>query len=81
MKKLTVEEASKLIPMKKGKHTWLYIELMQLKPGEGIIINRADWKTKTTPYKTIRGAEGVLKMTFEYGRMPDGSGWLVKRVK
>ncbi len=53
MKMLSIEEASELHPMRKGKYNWLYKKLMLLKTGEGIVILFTDWKTKTTPYLTL----------------------------
>lgn len=81
MKILPPDEASGLQPMKSGNYNWLYKRLMLLKIGEGIAIAFSDWKTKNTPYATIRRAAKKLKREFDYGRHPDGSGWLVKRVK
>lgn len=81
MKILNAEEASELQPMGRGRFNWLYKKLMLLKEGEAIIIRFTDWKTKNTPYKTIRLAAKNLKREFDYGRYPDGSGWLVKRVR
>ncbi len=81
MKILSEEEASEIIPLKPGKYTWLYKEMLKLKIGQAIVIANEDWKTKTPPYKTIRTAAKTLKMTFDYGRMPDESGWIVKRIK
>jgi len=80
MKKLNAEEADGLEPLGKGKHNWLYKELILLQPREGIVIRFSDWKTKKPPYETIRNVEKNLKRKFSYGRHPDGSGWLVKRV-
>ena len=80
MKKLSAEEAKNVHPVGKGKFTWLYKELIQLAVNEAIIINNQDWKTKTGPYPTIKRAAKNTHFQFEYGRMPDGSGWIVKRV-
>jgi hypothetical protein len=81
MKELSPEEAAELQPMKSGKHNWLYKKLSVMQVNAGIIIRFADWKTKNTPYATIRRAAKNLKREFDYGRHPDGSGWLVKRVR
>ncbi len=81
VKFLNEEQAADLIPIKKGKYTWLYKELAKLKVGQAIVIETGDWKTKSLPYKTVRVAGRALNMTFDYGRMPDGNGWLVKRIK
>ncbi|MCG3164567.1 MAG: hypothetical protein POELPBGB_00321 [Bacteroidia bacterium] len=80
MKKLTAEEAKNIIPLKPGKYTLLYSQLIQLKPGEALIITTCDWVTNKPPYETIRRVMKNTGLKLEYGRMPDGSGWLVKRV-
>ena len=80
MKILDANEAEDLEPLGRGKQNWLYKKLILLKMGEAIAIRFSDWNTKTTPYKTIRTAAKNLKRSFNYGRHPDGSGWLVKRV-
>ena len=81
MKKLTAEEAKDLIPLKPGKHNWVYKHTMQLKVGEALIVRYEDWKTKNTPYTTFRTVAKNTGFVLDFGRMPDGSGWLVKRVK
>ena len=80
MKKLNAEEAKEIFPLKKGKYTWLYKALMTLEIGEAIIIEKDDWKGKSTPYRIIRRAAKKFNRKFDYGRHPKGSGWLVKRV-
>jgi len=80
MKIIDANEADGLEPMGRGRFTWLYKRLMLLQVGEAIAIPYGDWKTKTSPYRTIRTAAKNLKRQFDYGRHPDGSGWLVKRV-
>ena len=81
MKHYSIEEAKELIPLRKGKHNWVYKKLMLLKVGEALGIGFSDWKTKSTPYATIRRAAKHLDRKFDYGHHPDGSGWLVKRVE
>ncbi|MCF8258389.1 MAG: hypothetical protein K9J06_12610, partial [Flavobacteriales bacterium] len=73
MKILSAEEAKDLQPLKKGKYNWLYKRLMLRKLGEAIVIPYPDWKTKNTPYETIRTAAKNLKREFDYGRHPDGT--------
>ncbi len=80
MKILNADEAADLHPLGKGRFNWLYKRLVLLKVGEAIEIPYTDWKTKTPPYETIRTAAKNLNRDFDYGRHPDGSGWLVKRV-
>jgi len=81
MRHYSAEEAKELVPMRKGKFNWVYQKLMLLKVGEALAIDYKEWKTKNTPYVTIRKAAKNLGREFDYGRHPDGSGWLVKRVK
>lgn len=80
MKILNPDEADGLHPLGKGRYNWLYKQLIQLPIGAAIEIPYSDWKTKTPPYETIRTAAKNLNRQFDYGRHPDGSGWLVKRV-
>ena len=80
MKKLSKEEAKNMIPMGRGRFSWLYKALLTLDNGEGLIIKNDDWKGKTSPYPTIRRVSKKYHLKFEYGRMPDGTGWLVKRI-
>ncbi|MCF8463895.1 MAG: hypothetical protein K9G41_03580 [Flavobacteriales bacterium] len=80
MKILSAKEAEGLEPLGKGRYNWLYADLMLLKVGEAVEIRYDDWKTKTSPYATIRKVAKNLNRRFNYGRHPDGSGWLVKRV-
>ncbi len=80
MKILNPDEAEELEPLKGGRFTWLYKKLALLMVGEALVIRYEDWNTKSNPYRTIRRAAKNLKRNFNYGRHPDGSGWLVKRV-
>ena len=75
------EEAKELHPLKKGNHNWLYKALLLLEVGQAIGIDQKEWKTSNTPYATIRRVAEKLGREFDYGRHPDGSGWLVKRLK
>lgn len=81
MKILSAEEAAGLEPLGKGRYTWLYKKLILLNLGEAITIRFEDWKTQTTPYRTIRTAAKNLNRDFDHGRHPDGTGWLVKRSR
>jgi hypothetical protein len=80
MKKLSVEEAAELPLIKNGRETVVSAMLKQLKPGEALIITRADWKAKGAPYRIANAIARKTGRKFEKGRLPDGSGWVVKRV-
>ena len=80
MKKLTVEEAKDLKPAGAGNTSKISAMAADLKTGEALIITRADWKHQKTPYRIINYLEKKSGKKFERGRLPDGSGWLIKRV-
>jgi hypothetical protein len=80
MRKLPPDEASGISPLGRGKHSWLYREMAQLKTGEGLFIEFKDWKGKNAPYKVMRKTALKLNLTISYGRHPDDTGWVVKRL-
>lgn len=80
MKKLTVEEAKELVLVNQGRTTKISALTSQLLVGEGLIITRADWKGTNPPYSIISSVAKKTGRVFEKGRLPDGSGWAVKRI-
>lgn len=80
MKKLTAAEADHIIPLKNSRETLLSAMLKQLQVGEAIVLENKDWKTKSTPYRVANNIAKRHGWQFEQGRMPDGSGWVFKRV-
>lgn len=80
MKKLSAEEASKLMPIKNSRETLFSAMLKQLQVGEALILEAKDWKTKTAPYRVSNNIAKRHGWKFEQGRMPDGTGWVFKRV-
>lgn len=81
MKKLSAEEASSIVPLKNSRETLLSAMLKQLQVGEAVVLEAKDWKTKSTPYRVANYIAKRHGWKFEQGRMPDGSGWLFKRVE
>lgn len=81
MKILTAEEAQDIIPLTKGRETLVAAKLKQLKLGEALVLPAKDWKTKSTPYRVANNIAKRHGWRFEQGRMPDGSGWVFKRVE
>jgi hypothetical protein len=77
---LNAEEAKDIIPLTKGRETMLSAKLKQLKVGEALVMPTKDWKTKGTPYRVANNIAKRHGWQFEQGRMPDGSGWVFKRV-
>ncbi len=80
MKKLTVEEAKDLVVAKTGRTTKISAMTEALKVGEAIIISPSDWNSKKPPYTIINRVAKKTGRVFEKGRLPDGSGWGVKRI-
>lgn len=80
MKKLSAEEAKNIIPLTSGRMTQLSANLRQLQVGEALILETKDWRTKDTPYRVANLIAKRYGWRFEQGRMPDGSGWIFKRV-
>ncbi|MBI1225187.1 MAG: hypothetical protein GC192_08090 [Bacteroidetes bacterium] len=80
MKILEEEEAKNLIPLTKGRETMLSAKLKQLKVGQALVVTPKDWKTKSSPYRVANNIAKRHGWQFEQGRMPDGSGWVFKRV-
>ena len=80
MQKLNAEQAAAITLIKSGRESMVSAMIKQLQPGEALVITRADWKAKGAPYRIANAIEKKLNRKFEKGRMPDGSGWVVKRV-
>lgn len=80
MKKLSAEEGKDLMPVTNGRTTLVSAIVSNLLIGEVLIIARADWKGKKPPYQVVNRVAKKTGRTFEKGRMPDGSGWMVKRL-
>ena len=80
MKKLSAEEASQLMPIKNSRETLFSAMLKQLQVGEAIVLETKEWKTKSTPCRVANRIAKRHGWQFEQGRMPDGTGWVFKRV-
>lgn len=80
MKKLSAEEASGIVPLTHSRETLLSAMLKQLQVGEAIVLEAKDWKTKSAPYRVANNIAKRQGWRFEQGRMPDGSGWVFKRM-
>ena len=80
MKKYTVEEAQSLHIVVSGRTTKISAMALSLEIGEAFDITRADWKGKNPPYRIINRVAKKTGRKFIKGRLPDGSGWVVKRV-
>ena len=80
MEILDEEEAKNIIPLTKGRETAVSAKLKQLKVGQALVLPTKDWKTKSSPYRVANNIAKRHGWQFEQGRMPDGSGWVFKRI-
>lgn len=81
MKILEAEEAADILPLRRSRETRVSAMLKQLKVGQALVVETKDWKTKGTPYRVASRIAKSSNRRFEKGRMPDGSGWIFKRME
>jgi len=80
MQKLSAEEAKDLVLITGKRVSKISAQLLQLNVNEALLILRSDWKGKKPPYNIINRLAKKTGRKFIKGRLPDGSGWGVKRV-
>ena len=80
MKKLTKEEAAKLV-LRKGSSTAVRTAVVHLQVGEILMIEKTDWKQKNGPGQMCSRIKRSTGMEFLVNAVADGSGWIVERVK
>lgn len=81
MRKLTAGEFEQLPLKGKGRSSLLFNSLLNLKEGEGLLIERKDWNRKAGPSTLVRYIEKKHEMKFLCGALEGGSGWAIKRVE
>ncbi len=80
MKKLTREEADKLI-LRKGSSSAVRTAVLHLQPGEILMIEKHDWNQKNGPGQMLTRLGKSTGMVFNLNALADGRGWVVERVK
>ena len=80
MKKLSAEEFAQLPIRGKGRSSVVFDSLINLKEGEGLLIEQKDWNRKAAPSTLIRYIEKKYHMKFSFGALTSGTGWAVQRV-
>lgn len=81
MKKLDEQEFEKLFIKGKGRSSGVFNALINLKIGEGILIEKKDWKRKAGPNTLVKYIEKKHGMKFICGKLEDDAGWAVKRIE
>lgn len=80
MKKLSAEEFAQLPIKGKGRSSIVFNSLINLKEGEGLLIEQKDWNRKSAPSTLIRYIEKKYQMKFSFGTLTNGTGWAVQRI-
>ena len=80
MKKLTKEEAGKLV-LRKGSSSPVRTGVVHLKVGEILLIEKTDWNQKNGPGQMCSRITKASGKEFSINAVADGSGWIVERMK
>ncbi len=81
MKKIATEEAAAIAKKPVGRITEARALMLNMKQGEFIFINRAEWKWKSKPPSAIcRDLEKNSTLKFKCEQALDSSGWVVERL-
>lgn len=80
MQKLSPEEFAQLPIKGKGRSSAVFNSLINLKEGEGLIIEQKDWNRKAGPSSLVRYIEKKHEMKFSFGTLATGAGWAVQRL-
>lgn len=80
MKKLSPDEFEQLPIKGRGRSSYVFNSIVNLKAGEAILIEQKDWKRKASPSTLVRYIEKKHKMKFTCGSVAGGQGWAVKRI-
>ena len=81
MKKLSSGEYDELPLKGKGRSSAVYNSIINLKPGEALLIEKKDWKRKAGPGTLVRYIEKTQRMKFSCSAVDGNQGWAVKRLE
>ena len=80
MRKISDEEYQNLVVKGRGRSSKVFSEISALKPGENLIIEKADWK-KSYPLARLTSYIGKRNSRkFSTASIVDGTGWAVRRI-
>lgn len=81
MKKLTSNEFEQLSIKGKGRSSHLFNSIVNLKVGEGLLIEKKDWNRKAGPSTLVRYIEKNHKRKFACAAISgEEGGWAIKRI-
>lgn len=81
MKKLNEEEFQNLSLKGRGRSSYVFNSIVNLKIGEAILIEKKDWNRKASPSSLVRYIEKNHNMRFKCAAVSEGNGWAVKRIE
>ena len=80
MRKITEQEYNDLPLHGRGRMSTFYIAVARLKVGEILLLEKADWKKKYYPGRTVRNLAKRTGRKFEVRTIVTKEGWTVKRI-
>jgi hypothetical protein len=80
MKKISQDEFESLPIRGKGRSGHVFNTIINLQPGEAVLIEKKDWSRKASPSSLVRYIEKTQRMKFDFGAVHGGEGWAVRRV-
>jgi len=80
MRKLSPQEFEQLTIKGKGRSSYVFTSILNLKEGEALLIEKKDWQRKAGPSTLVRYIEKRYKGKFLCAAVEDGKGWAVKRI-
>lgn len=80
MRKLTSAEFDQLPLKGKGRSSQVFNSIINLKEGEGLLIERKDWTRKAGPSTLVRYIEKKHHLRLFCATLEGGKGWAIKRI-
>ena len=80
MKKITKEEAEKMLLQGKGRSSPVMSMLQAMKVGEILFVESKEWKWQRGPGTMCKRLEQKYGLFFKCAKVVDGSGWVIERI-
>jgi hypothetical protein len=80
MRKITKEEAAGLV-IRKGSSSVVRTAVMNLKPGEILLVEKKDWNQKNGPGQMLTRLRKSTGVDCKVSVLANGGGWIIERVK
>jgi hypothetical protein len=80
MRKITKDEFLKMPVKGRGGSSPVYTEILNLQPGEYLVIEKAEWKKRQPPSRVSSYIGKRNSRKFKSFSLLDNSGWVVERI-